>query len=326
VIALVAACFFILFAALALCDDRAGTQDSRVSIEPRVQRRGTMDRTSPNIRVNSNLVLIPVTVTDDNNRFVKGLEKEHFNLYEDKVEQLISHFASEDVPISVGIVFDCSGSMGNKLGKSREAVAQFLRISNPDDEFLLVTFANSAELLVPLTTDSSEIQNRLTFTQSKGETALLDAIYLAMHEMKHARHSRKALIVISDGGDNSSRYTFGELRRMVREADIQIHAIGILEPIFARGRAPEELTGPALLGDIAEETGGLSFDVENLDDLPAIASKIGVALRNQYILGYSPTKLHNDGKYHRVQVKLMNQKGLPGLRLSWRHGYHAPLQ
>jgi len=307
----------------------AGAQDAQVSIEPRAKARASVDRIAEDqnpvsIRVNSELVLIPVTVTDSMNRLVTGLEKDHFKLYEDKVEQVITHFASEDSPISVGIVFDCSGSMGDKLRKSRDAVAQLLKTANPEDEFFLVEFNDRAELVVGLTKQSEEIQNRLTFTQSRGRTALLDAIILALNHMRKAHNPRKALVIISDGGDNSSRYTIGEVKSRVREADVQIYAIGILEPFGDRGRTPEEVAGPELLSDIAEQTGGRLFEVGNLKELPDIASKIGAALRNQYVLGYAPSVARRDGKYHHVNLKLVKPKGWPSLRAYWRLGYYAP--
>jgi VWFA-related protein len=255
---------------------------------------------------------------------VTGLEKENFKLIEDKKEQDIIQFSSEDAPLSVGIVFDCSGSMGNKLEKSRQAVAQFSKTANPEDEFFLVQFNDTAELVMPFTRNLEEIQNRLTFTQSKGRTALLDAIYLALHEMKKAKNPRKAVLVISDGGDNSSRYTENEIKSKVKEADVQIYAIGIYESIGARSRTPEELSGPGLLTEIAEQTGGRQYAVENLAELADIAAKIGVELRNQYILGYSPHNQDRDGKYRRVEVKLNQPRGLPPLRAFWRHGYYAP--
>jgi VWFA-related protein len=300
---------------------------AQVAIEPRAKpsvRAEAVPRA--NIRVDSTLVLIPVTVTDPMNRFVTGLEKENFKIFEAGKEQDLSQFSSEDAPLSVGVVFDCSGSMGHKLDKSRQAVAQFFKTANPEDEFFLVEFHDSAELIQPFTTSLEEIQNRLTFTQSKGRTALLDAIYLALHEMKKARNPRKALLVISDGGDNNSRYTEGEIKNLVKEADSQIYAIGIYEPVTSRSRTAEELAGPGLLTDIAEQTGGRQYAVENLNELPDIASKIGVELRNQYILGYSPQNREHDGKYRRVQVKLVQPRGLPTLRAFWRLGYYAPSQ
>jgi len=279
-----------------------------------------------NIRVDSTLVLIPVTVTDPMNRFVTGLDKENFKVFEDKKEQEVQQFSSEDAPLSIGVVFDCSGSMGHKLDKSRQAVAQFFKTSNPEDEFFLVQFNDSADLIQSFTKNLEDIQNRLTFTQSKGRTALLDAIYLGLHEMKKAKNPRKALLVISDGGDNSSRYTEGEIKNLVKEADVQIYAIGIYEPIAARGRTPEEAQGQGLLTEIAEQTGGRQYPVDNINELPDIAAKIGVELRNQYVLGYSPQNQERDGKYRKVQVKLVQPRGLPQLRAFHKMGYYAPSQ
>lgn len=277
-----------------------------------------------NIRVDSNLVLIPVTVTDPLNRFVTGLEKDNFRIFEDKAEQTVASFSSEDAPLSVGLVFDTSGSMGSKLEKSRQAVAQFFKTANPEDEFFLVQFGDTADLIQPFTRNLEEIQNRLVFTQSKGRTALLDALYMALSQMKSARNPRKALLVISDGGDNNSRYTEAEIKNLVKEADVQIYGIGIYEAMSARGRTPEEAAGQGLLTEIAEQTGGRQYPVENVNELPDIAGKIGVELRNQYVLGYSPQNQVRDGKYRKVQIKLVQPRGLPTLRTFFKMGYYAP--
>jgi Ca-activated chloride channel family protein len=278
------------------------------------------------LRVDRTLVLINVTVTDPLNRFVTGLDKEHFRLFEDKIEQEISQFSAEDAPISIGLVFDTSGSMGSKLQKSRQAAAEFFKTANPADEFFLVQFNNRPELVVPFTTDTDKIQSTLTFTQSKGRTALLDSVYLAMHEMKKARNPRKALLIISDGGDNSSRYTETEIKNAVREADVQIFGIGIYESMGGRSRTPEEASGPGLLNELAEQTGGRQYAVDNVAELPDIAAKIGVELRNEYILGYTPKNRERDGKYRKVQVKLNQPRGLPPLKAYFRLGYYAPTQ
>lgn len=301
------------------------------TITPRVRGKNpdaaeTVVDKRANIRVDSTLVLIPCAVTDPMSRFVTGLDKENFKIYEDKVEQQITQFSSEDAPLSVGIVFDTSGSMGSKLQKSRQAVAQFMKTANPEDEFFLIQFNDRPEMVVPFTTDTEEIQNRLTFVQSKGRTALLDGVYMAMNQMKKARNPRKAILIISDGGDNSSRYTESEVKNAVREADVQIYAIGIFEPLASRGRTPEELSGPALLAEITEQTGGRHFAVDNLAELPDVAAKIGIELRNQYVLGYSPKNAARDGKYRRVQVKLVKTAGLPQLKPIFRTGYYAPTQ
>jgi VWFA-related protein len=268
-----------------------------------------------------------VTVCDPYNRPVTGLEKEHFRILDDKVEQTITHFAMDDEPVAVGLVFDISGSMGPKLQKARMAAAAFFKTANPEDEFFLVEFNDQPRMEVPLTRDVEDIQNHLTFAQSKGRTALLDAIFLAMHELKKSNKNRKALLIISDGGDNSSRYSEAEVRTLVREADVLIYAIGVFEPYGSRGRTPEESGGPGLLNDLCEQTGGrhLPADVNELAD---IAGKIGVELRNRYVLGYSPTNQLRDGRYHTLQVKVIIPKELklPVLRAYFRHGYYAPTE
>jgi Ca-activated chloride channel family protein len=296
------------------------------SRKPTTGAPGVVPSRPSNIRIDKTLVLINVTVTDPLNRIVTGLEKEHFRLFEDKVEQQITQFSSEDAPISIGLVFDTSGSMGSKLQKSRQAAAEFFKTANPADEFFLVQFNDRPELSVPFTTDTDRLQSTLTFTQSRGRTALLDSVYLAMHEMKKAHNPRKALLIISDGGDNSSRYTETEIKNAVREADVQIFAIGIFESFGNRGRTPEEAAGPGLLNELAEQTGGREYAVENVAELPDIAAKIGVELRNEYILGYTPKNRERDGKYRKVIVKLNQPRGLPPLRAYFRLGYYAPTQ
>jgi len=302
----------------------SGDPDARVEITPRVKSANIAPAVRGDIRIDSTLVLINVTVTDPLNRFVTGLEKEHFKLLEDKVPQEIAQFSSEDAPLSVGLVFDTSGSMGAKLQKSRLAAAEFFKTSNPEDEFFLAEFNDRPKLAVPFTHSPEEIQNSLTFTESKGRTALLDAVYLAMNTMHKAHNPRKAILVISDGGDNSSRYTESEIKNAVREADVQVYAIGIFESMSSRGRTAEEMNGPSLLSQLAEQTGGRAFQVDNVNELPDIAAKIGIELRNQYVLGYSPTNKERDGKYRHVQVKLVQPRGLPPLKAYYRLGYYAP--
>ncbi len=278
------------------------------------------------IRVDVELVLVNVSVIDPYNRFVTGLGKEHFQIFEDKKKQNVLHFSNEDVPISIGLLFDASGSMSGKMDKARMAVQQFFRTSNPQDEFFLIDFNDRPHHVVDFTPDADLLQSKLGFTEAKGRTALLDAIYLGLNEMRKARHSRKVLLVISDGGDNHSRYTERDIKRVVREADVQIYAVGIYEPYSNRSRTPEELAGPSLLTEIAEMTGGRQFPVENLNDLPDIARKIGRELRNLYVIGYSPTNAKRDGKWRRIQVKLQPPRGLPPLHLYNKAGYYAPLQ
>jgi VWFA-related protein len=306
-----------------------GQSQSQPQVQPRPKLGASVEppKRSSVLRSDSNLVLVPVTVCDPFNRPVTGLEKEHFKVFDDKVEQTITHFAMDDEPVAVGLVFDISGSMGPKLQKSRLAAAEFFKTANLEDEFFLVWFNDQPRLEVPLTRDVEEIQNHLTFAQSKGRTALLDAIFLAMHEMKKSKKNRKALLIISDGGDNSSRYSEAEVRNLVREGDVLIYAIGVFEPYGNRGRTPEESGGPGLLNDLCEQTGGRHLPADT-NELPDIAGKIGVELRNRYVLGYSPANPVRDGRYHTLQVKVITPKELklPVLRPFFRHGYYAPTQ
>ena len=269
------------------------------------------------------LVLVPVTITDPMNRLVTGLEKENFELTDNGRPQTIRHFSSEDAPISLGVIFDISGSMADKIDKSRQAVVEFFRTANPQDEFFLITFSEKPEVLVDFTSSVEDIQNKLVYAIPKGRTALLDAIYLGMNRMRKAHYERKALLIISDGGDNASRYTEGEVRSLVRESDVMIYAIGVYEAPGMRSRTPEEASGPGLLNDLCELTGGRHFPAD-ISELPDIAAKIGVELRNRYVLGYIPTDQQHDGRYHPVVVKVVPPHGLPPLHAYWRRGYYAP--
>ena len=275
------------------------------------------------IKKDVELVLVPVTITDEMDRLITGLDKQNFQLWEGKEQQDIKHFSTEDAPVSVGIIFDMSGSMASKIERAREAVVQFCKSANPQDEFFMITFADRPNLASDFTNNPDDIQNRLVYTSPKGRTALLDALYLGMHQMRHARNQKKALLIISDGGDNHSRYTEGEIKSQIKEADVMVYAIGIYEHIFP---TTEEMLGPQLLSEVSEVTGGRSFTIDNPNDLPDVAGKIGMELRNQYLLGYRPSKAPRDGKWHKIKVKIRIPKGLPPVHVAARTGYYAPAE
>lgn len=276
------------------------------------------------VRVDVELALVNVSVTDPHNRMVTGLESDNFRIFENDVEQEIQYFSSEDVPISIGVIFDLSGSMANKVGKSKEAALQFFKTANPQDEFLLVSFNERAELTSTFTNSVEDLQSSMLSLSAKGRTALLDAIYLGLSEMRSARNAKRALLIISDGGDNHSRYRENDIKRLAREADTQLYAVGIFDPLEYRSRTPEELNGPSLLSEVTELTGGRVFDVQNVNELPDIATKIGAELRNQYILGYRPSNKSHDARWRKVKVKLRAPKGLPPLSVHAKTGYYAP--
>ncbi len=273
------------------------------------------------IKVDVDLVLVPVTITDPMNRLVTGLDKENFNVLEGKEVQEIRHFSSEDAPVSLGVIFDLSGSMNSKIERAREAVVEFFKTANPQDEFFLIAFSDKPEQLSDFTQSIEDIRGKLVYTVPKGRTALLDAIYLGVNKMRQAKYQKRALLIISDGGDNHSRYTQSEIRSMVKEADVQIYAMGVYDRVMA---TPEESNGPVLLTDIADLTGGRAFTIDNPNDLADVATKIGIELRNQYVLGYRPKNPTHDGKWRKIRVKLIPPKGLPPLRVFAKTGYYAP--
>jgi len=277
-------------------------------------------------RAETNLVVIPVAVTDNLNRFVLGLQKPDFHVFEDGVEQSVAQFSGEDAPLSVGLVFDESGSMDLKLRNARDAAAQFLKTLNREDEAFLVEFGDSARLSVSFTVKPDEIQNALKNIRPGGLTAMIDAIHAGLQEMKNAKNPRKAIVIVSDGGDNHSHYTASEIESLVRAADVQVYAMGVFDPLASLGLSPEEISGPRLLSEIATQTGGRAFSAALSSDLPAVAARIAVELRNQYILAYYPKNQARDGKYRKVEVKLSPPTGLTPLKAHWRLGYYAPGQ
>lgn len=273
------------------------------------------------IKADVNLVLVPVSVTDTMQRFVTGLGQENFQIFEGKSPQEIRHFSSEDAPVSVGIILDTSGSMNGKMERVRDAVNEFCEASNPQDEFFMIVFDDQPRLAVDFTSVPEELEKEILFTQPRGRTALLDAIYMGLHKMKAAKYGKKALLILSDGGDNHSRYGEREVKAAAKESDVMIYAVGIFDRYVS---TQEELLGPTLLSEITEPTGGRAFTLENPTDLPGVARRIGLELRTQYVLGYRPQSIAHDGKWHKIKVKLMLPKKIAFLQAHARTGYYAP--
>jgi Ca-activated chloride channel family protein len=281
------------------------------------------DRKVGPVKVDVDLVLVPVTVTDQSDRMVVGLQKGSFNILDQNHPELIRHFSSEDAPISLGIVFDMSDSMWGKIERSREAVIQFLRTSNPEDEFFLVGFSTRPERLVDFTSSVDEIQDAFSKVKPDGTTALFDAIYLSMDQMKKARNKRKALLIVSDGGDNHSRYTLKEIWSVVSEADVQIYALGIFDEA---PRTKAERVGPDVLHAITEITGGRTFPIYTLKKIGSAVSELSLELRNQYLIAYRPTSLAHDGKWRKITVRVTPPATFRRLRVYARAGYYAPAE
>jgi len=322
----------LIFAWLATPASQAQNTADDVHISPRIEPAPPKDKgiEDPALRTHTkpyksdvDLVLVPVTITDPMNRLVTGLDRENFQVYEGKEAQEIRHFSSEDAPVSLGVIFDMSGSMSSKIERAREAVVEFFKTANPQDEFFMITFADKPEEISDFTQSVEDIQGKLVYTIPKGRTALLDAIYLGISKMRQAKFPKKALLIISDGGDSHSRYTEGEIKNLVKEADVLIYAIGIYDHYFP---TEEERTGPQLLSDVTELSGGRAFTIDNPNDLADVATKIGIELRNQYVLGYRPKNPIRDGKWRKIKVKLNPPKGLPPLKVYAKTGYYAPTE
>jgi Ca-activated chloride channel homolog len=259
------------------------------------------------LKVDVDLVMVNVTVTDGN-KFVTGLKPENFQLFEDKFEQKIEYFSSEVAPVSLGIIFDISHSMEKKLDFAREAAAKFLETGTPEDEYFLVEFSNRAKIAEGFTTDISRLRDRLAFKQGAGATALYDAIYLGLGQLKRGQNPKKALLLITDGEDNHSRYSRGDIRDFIREADAQIYVVDL---------------GRALLGDLAEMTGGHSYHA-NVDDLQDICEKIATELKSQYVIGFESTNTTKDGKFRKLRLRVTPPEGMGKLNVRAKNGYYAP--
>jgi VWFA-related protein len=265
------------------------------------------------IRVDVNLVLIPVLVTGPDERPVRGLQKSNFHVFEDGVEREISQFFSEESPISIGIVFDTSNSMRHKMDQSIAAVKEFLTLSLPGDEFFLMKFNDRPESVCSFTKNPDDIEASLPYLRAEGWTALFDGIYLAVNHMKHATNGRKVLLVLSDGGDNNSRFSEREITNLIKEADVRIFSISILEKSHS-------------LEALAEESGGRAYSVRTLAELPELAANVSLELHSEYVLGFAPAKgAAADGKYRKVKVGVTpSEAGGPPLRASWKRGYYTP--
>lgn len=276
------------------------------------------ERTPPPVfRVGVATVFLKVSISDPLGRYVTGLEKEHFQIFEDKVEQPITHFSQQSAPISVGIVFDVSGSMkdNNNIKKAKNAITRFLESGNPDDEYFLVTFNQKTTLVQSFTAQSASVQNEVAFQKPGGQTAMYDAVYMGLDHMKRARNEKKALVLITDGEDNSSRYTPAEIREFAKESDVQIYAIG------EQGNLDY---GRNVIQNVVSITGGRSFFPNSFNELDYYIDLVHAELRNQYVIGYAPTNTEHDGKWRRIRVKLDAPKGLPKLAIHAREGYYAP--
>lgn len=284
--------------------------------------RANARSSASSLKIDVDVVLVNATVTDLSNRFVTGLEKEHFQLFEDKIEQKISSLSNDDLPASIGLLFDVSSSMSDLIARAKDAAVAFLKTSNPDDEFCLITFADRPSMDKGFTSDVSQIQNSLVFKPAKGATTLYDAVYLGLEKMKQGHNPKKAILLITDGEDTRSRYSWVNVRSAVKELDVQIYAIGIVNSYhsdFAQGRS-----GRAVLEEMTEITGGKAYFPNSVYELEDICTRIAIEMKNQYILGYSSTNPAKDGRWRKIKVRLRAPKGLPALSARAKTGYYGP--
>jgi VWFA-related protein len=283
-------------------------QEPRLAPRP---HRPLVPGKSPHLRADVKVVLVPVSVTDAYDRPVTALSRESFRVLEDGVEQTVTSFAREEAPVSLGLLFDSSGSMKSRMEGSITALKHLFQTAMPGDEFFVVQFADQIKLLGGFTSDPEEIERRLGFVEPKGWTALLDAVAMGTHQMKTAKNRRRVLLVLSDGNDNNSRFSEAEIKSMVIESDVRVYAIGL----YYR---------PRLLRQLADETGGKVLVAQNMAELPDVVQRLSAEIRNQYLLGYTSSNAPTDGKFHKVKIEIVQAPGAPPVHASWRRGYYAP--
>jgi Ca-activated chloride channel homolog len=285
------------------------------------QQKDPNDITGPVI-TNTDLITFTVTVTDTYGRYVSGLGKSAFTVLDEKKPQEITFFSDDDAPVSVGVLFDVSGSMsGDKIKRAREALAKFIQTSHNSDEYFLIAFNSRAQLLLDRTRDGNAVLDQLTFVQTRSNTALYDACYLGVEKVQRGLHPKRALLLISDGQDNNSRYTFKELRRLLKESDVTLYGIGILSGSDAGSSMGME--GQGILDELANVSGGKAFFPRSNPEMDDIFEQIALELRHQYSIGYKPTNFENDGRWHKVKVKVTPPRGLPRLFVRSKEGYYA---
>jgi Ca-activated chloride channel homolog len=272
--------------------------------------------------VNTDLITLTVTVTDTYGRYVSGLSKNAFNILDEKQPQEITYFSDDDAPVSVGVIFDVSGSMsGDKIKRAREALSKFIQTSHDSDEYFLIAFNSRAQLLLDKNRDGNAVLDKLTFVETRGQTALYDAVYLGVEKVQRGTHPKRALIVISDGQDNSSRFTFDNVRRLLKESDVTLYGVGILSGSDAGSSLGME--GQGILDELSGVSGGKAFFPRSGAEMDDIFEQIALELRHQYSIGYRPPNFTRDGKWRKVKVKVTPPRGLPRLFVRSKEGYYA---
>jgi len=264
-----------------------------------------------NIQLKAKLVSLTVTVSDPLGRFVTGLDKRHFEVYDDGVKQEIAHFSDEDAPLTLGIIYDVSGSMEDLTLRSFMALRRLFETSHEDDEYFIIAFNDRVKLVQDFTTSPSAIMSRVIFVKAKGSTALFDGVYLGIEKARQGRYRKRALLIISDGEENSSRYSQHDLRQMLKESDVAVYGVAI-------SQLYEEV---GTLYGLSNWSGGMTFAPSNEPETRDMYTRIALMLRHQYAIGFYPTDASSTADWHKVRIKVNAPKGLGRLSLSYRQGY-----
>jgi Ca-activated chloride channel homolog len=287
-------------------------------------------RNNAAIGVNVDLVVNYTSVFDKSGRFLSGLQKTNFKIFEDGIEQQISFFSQEDIPVSIGFLLDLSGSMKaeRKSEQSKKAAEAFLQASNPQDEMFLIGFNDEVDLLQDYTNDADEIKDALDNTVITGSTALYDAIYLGVEKAHDGRKPKKAVVLITDGVDRASFYKQAEMLAKVQESDVQVFCVGILDPVeqkglFGRMSKSEPERAQDFLTKVSEETGGKAFFPKQADEIPGIVTEIATDIRRQYSIGYTSTNAARDGAWRKVKIEV-SAENVSREQVRYRRGYYAP--
>lgn len=302
-----------------------GKAETRAPSKPEQATASSAGNPLKRLRVDVDLVLVPATVTDRMNRPVMDLQKRNFGIFEGDAPQQIRYFATEDEPISVGLVLDVSHSMTNKIDTERAAVSEFFKNANPQDDYFVISLSNHPQLIADTTESLDDIERQLALVTPAGDTALLDAIHLGIAKMREARYQRRALLIISDGEDNHSRYTMRQTKSLVQESDVLVYSIGIFDsvpvPVF---KTIDEKIGQRLLVDITEASGGRTISADNREKVPEIAGVISREMRQRYVIGYKSSNTVHDGKWRKIKLRVTSEPGKAPLHAYYKHGYIAP--
>jgi len=296
-------------------DARAsGVQDQKHNPDSQAKSPATASQNpNDNLQLQARLVSMTVTVSDSVGRFVTGLQKKNFDVFDDGVRQEIAHFSDEDAPLTLGIVYDVSGSMGDLTSNSFQALRRFFETSHREDEYFIIAFNSRAQLVQDFTTSPSEIMSRVIFVKAKGSTALFDGVYLGLEKARQGRHRKKALLIISDGEENSSRYNGRELRDMLKESDVPVYSIGISQ-LFA---------GMGTLHSLSGWSGGMAFAPMDEPETRDMYTRIALMLRHQYVIGFYPTDAARIVDWHKVRLAVNAPRGLGRLSLSYKKEYRS---